>query len=277
MKWRLLLILLMASLLFAPLVACGSTQRLAVPLTERLAPAGLFRLPALKDEKFIILTIDDSPSSRTRELVALLEKYDAKATFFVHTGQITDKNLDALQMAVTAGHELGNHLPKDAPAWKMGREEFETAFLESHQDLQKYGDGARRYFRPPHGFYRPRHMDQVMKEAGYDSPLSPVVSDRRYILASFIPWDAGGDTTNTDDPELNARRARRYANQLVSNLYPGAIVVFHDGESGGREARLTATFISLEAFLSGAQKKGYDIISLSEGISRIQDKKSQRH
>ncbi|MEM9234943.1 MAG: polysaccharide deacetylase family protein [Pseudomonadota bacterium] len=268
MKLR-IVFFLVGVLLLVSVMACGTVQRVAVPITEALVPAGLFRLPAEEADKFVVLTIDDAPSSRTDELIALLARFDATATFFVHTSQINDRNRPHLNAARRAGHELGNHLPADVAAWKLDREEFEAAFIAAHDQLTAIGDGEGLYFRPPRAFFRPRLMDSALKEFGYARPLHELESDRRYIMASFIPWDAGGETTNTDDPAKNAARAKKYADQLSANLYPGAIVVFHDGEADGREARLAATMVSLEAFLIAAKAKGFDVISLSEGISRI--------
>ncbi|RFB04615.1 polysaccharide deacetylase family protein [Parvularcula marina] len=269
MKIRHLILLALTALIVAPVVACGTVQRVAVPAAEPLIPAGMMRLPAAGEDKFVVLTIDDAPSSRTQEIVDLLARYDARATFFVHTDQISEDTRLALLAAIEQGHELGSHLPADEPAWKMSEEEFSAAFAKAHTELATFGDGARLYFRPPHGIYRPRNMDTSLTAYGYDRPLAALGIQRRYVLASFIPWDAGGNKTNTDDPDLNAKRARKYAGQLARNVYPGAIVVFHDGEAGGREARLAATFISLEAFLIAMDEKGYDVISLSQGIDRI--------
>ena len=44
-----------------------------------------------------------------------------------------------------------------------------------------------------------------------------------------------------------------YKDQILANMYPGAIIVFHDGEEEKREARLAASLYGLEQFLEGAQ------------------------
>lgn len=268
MSLRLAIMLVLLVLLFLPLVACGTVQRVAVPVTETLLPSAVIRLPAEKTQKFIVLTIDDAPSSRTGEIVDLLAAYEAKATFFLHTDQITPDNRPHLERAVRLGHELANHLPADVPAWRLSAEDFATDFAASHDALRSFSTGAVSYYRPARGFYRAGRMDATLSTYRYDRPLSELGSKRRYILASFLPWDASGNKTNTDDPARNARRALKYANQLSANLYPGAIVVFHDGEANGREARLAATFVSLEAFLKSARAQGYELVTLSDGIAR---------
>ena len=59
------------------------------------------------DGKVIYLTFDDGPGSYTEELLAILEKYNAKATFFV-VG--TNSNLaQRLQAIADGGHAIGIH------------------------------------------------------------------------------------------------------------------------------------------------------------------------
>ena len=58
-------------------------------------------------EKVIYLTFDDGPSAHTRQLLCLLERYDAKATFFlVNTDQCS---ADLLQAMAEGGHGIGVH------------------------------------------------------------------------------------------------------------------------------------------------------------------------
>ena len=122
MRIRHLILIALTALIVAPVVACGTVQRVAVPVAEPLIPAGMMRLPAAGEDKFVVLTIDDAPTSRTQEIVDLLARYDAQATFFVHTDQISEDTRLALLAAIKQGHELGSHLPADEPAWKMSQQ-----------------------------------------------------------------------------------------------------------------------------------------------------------
>lgn len=57
--------------------------------------------------KVIYLTFDDGPCNNTVRLLETLDKYDAKATFFVITGK--NKNLATLADIAKAGHAIGIH------------------------------------------------------------------------------------------------------------------------------------------------------------------------
>ncbi len=58
-------------------------------------------------DKVIYLTFDDGPSAYTQKLLDVLEKYDAKATFFLVN---TDCRMDSLLPAIVeGGHGIGIH------------------------------------------------------------------------------------------------------------------------------------------------------------------------
>lgn len=78
---------------------------LAATTIFMVLPVGADDMP--EQEKIIYLTFDDGPSDYTPHLLCLLERYDAKATFFlVATPQCTDT---ILQTMVAGGHGIGIH------------------------------------------------------------------------------------------------------------------------------------------------------------------------
>lgn len=56
-------------------------------------------------EKICYLTFDDGPSDNTLEILKILKKYNAKATFFV----INTKNIDYVKQIHNEGHTIGLH------------------------------------------------------------------------------------------------------------------------------------------------------------------------
>ncbi len=259
--------LLLVSAYYVPSVG-GALWRAAAPAFVRLAPDAVVRVPARTDDRFVVLTIDDAPSSRTDEILALLDAHGATATFFIHTDQITEQNAEAMAAMAASGHDLGHHMPADAAAHRLSAEAFRADFAKAETALSTIpGRGAERYFRPPLARYNARTMAPALREFGYAEPLASLGGDKLYVLAGFVPWDAGG-ATNSADPIRNRIVAARYADQLAAGLYPGAIVVFHDGEQGGRAPRLDAALFSLDRFLQAADDQGYAVVSLSDALAR---------
>lgn len=59
------------------------------------------------DEKVVYLTLDDGPSDNTQAVLDILDKYNAKATFFV-TGEMPEYK-DMIKVAYDKGHTIGMH------------------------------------------------------------------------------------------------------------------------------------------------------------------------
>lgn len=62
----------------------------------------------LETEKKIALTFDDGPSEFTLEVLELLKKYNAKATFFC-IGKNIEKHPEIVKQIIAEGHLVGNH------------------------------------------------------------------------------------------------------------------------------------------------------------------------
>ena len=56
----------------------------------------------------VYITFDDGPSTRTNEILDILDEYDVKATFFV-TGKADSRYTDVYKRIVEDGHSLGMH------------------------------------------------------------------------------------------------------------------------------------------------------------------------
>ena len=59
------------------------------------------------DEKIVYLTLDDGPSDNTQAVLDILDKYNAKATFFV-TGEMPEYK-DMIKATYDKGHTIGMH------------------------------------------------------------------------------------------------------------------------------------------------------------------------
>ena len=242
----------------------------SLTLAERMFPDALFRLPAMSDDRFIVLTIDDAPSRRSNEITAILKSHGAGATFFAHSDHITsDVTRDALNRIGREEHDIAHHMPQDGLTALMARERFTEEFIRAERILSPLV-GFQHYFRPARGFYRNNIMAQTLRQRGYTIPGTNCL----YVMASFLPWDAG-PATNTPLARLNLTLGKTYAQTLAKKIFPGAIVVFHDGETGGRKARLATTLSSLDLFLEKVRGAGYDVLSLTHALSRVRITKKE--
>ena len=250
------------------LLIAGKFQSSAIRIAELICWRGIFRLPVSSRERFVVLTVDDAPSSRTNEILDLLARHEVRTTFFIHTDQInTEAREAALSRMQEEHHDIAHHMPADISGAKLSETQFRSGFERAHNTLERYSKSFKRWFRPPQGVYKHGRMVSTLREFGYDRPLPQLSGHRNHFMASFAPWDAVGPT-NTPDAVENERIAKRYANQLARCIYPGSIVVFHDGEENNQQQRLAATLHSLDQFLTLAKEREFDVLSLSQAIER---------
>jgi peptidoglycan-N-acetylglucosamine deacetylase len=154
----------------------------------------------------IWLTIDDGPDPRTTPAILdLLDRFDAKATFFL----IGQKALDApdlVRMILERGHSVGNHSQTHPQFhfWRLGprrlRKEVDN-FEETMTDLE---------FPIPSLFRAPTGMKNPF--------LHPILSARGLLL---VGWSARAYDTRANDAAIAAER-------LLGLVEPGAIVLLHE-------------------------------------------------
>ena len=78
----------------------------------------------MKDRSAVYLTFDDGPTPGITEwILSTLDKYDAKATFFV-LGKNAEMYPDLYRRILDAGHRIGNHTYSHQKGWGMSLERY---------------------------------------------------------------------------------------------------------------------------------------------------------
>ena len=158
----------------------------------------------MKDRSAVYLTFDDGPTPGITEwILSTLDKYDAKATFFVLVKN-AEMYPDLYRRIVEAGHRIGNHTYSHQKGWGMSLERYieDVDFANDllHTEL----------FRPPYARITPAQARALAK---------------RYKL---VMWDVlSRDYNRALSPRTCLRNVTRY-------LEGGSIVVFHDSEKSFR-------------------------------------------
>ena len=99
---------------------------------------------SIDDPDGIYLTFDDGPTPGVTEwILHTLDRYDAKATFFV-LGKNVELYPDLYQMILDKGHKIGNHTYSHQKGWGMSLERY-------IEDVDFAGDIVHsELFRPPY-------------------------------------------------------------------------------------------------------------------------------
>jgi peptidoglycan/xylan/chitin deacetylase (PgdA/CDA1 family) len=212
-------------------LSCSAVVQWKVRHLVRDNPRVLYRVET--QAKAVALTIDDGPDAATTpEILRVLERNGAHATFFIITGRVPG-NEELLRRIVAEGHELGNHLVRDEPSLKLPAAEFERQLVESHDVLSRFA--TMRWFRPGSGKYDAR-MLATLEAHGY-----------RCALGSVYPFD----------PQIRwSWFSKRF---ILSNVQPGSVVILHDWDSKGRR-----TVKTLSNVLPELAKRGFRVVTLTE-------------
>ncbi len=176
-------------------------------------------------ERTVYLTFDDGPTPPyTPEMLELLARYDAGVTFFV-VGRNAERFPDLLEAAHAGGHVLGNHTYNHRSLAGISAEDF-AAEVQSTADL--LGAYAAPCLRPPYG--------------ATDAFTRALAAEMGYAV---ILW-------NVDTLDWKQPGAEEIVATIVDQVYPGAIVLMHDG-GGDREQTVAA----LETVLQELSAEGY--------------------
>jgi peptidoglycan/xylan/chitin deacetylase (PgdA/CDA1 family) len=201
----------------------------AFAVAERVAPNFVWRVPT--DKPFVALSFDDGPDTTyTPQVLAILERYGARATFFL-IGERAKLRPQLVQRIKAAGHEVGNHYFMDGTTLGHTDAEFVCYLMSTERAIGI--SGQRKLFRPPGGLAWPRQL-QLARQRGYTT-----------VLGSAYPHD----------PMHPPVRYMRWL--VVKNLAPGAIVILHDGIRDP-----SRSIEALPQILAAGKKKGLKFVSV---------------
>jgi peptidoglycan/xylan/chitin deacetylase (PgdA/CDA1 family) len=186
----------------------------------------------LETEKKIALTFDDGPHEMTLWVLEVLEKYNAKATFFC-IGKNIEAHPEILKKCMEQGHTIGNHSYSHAHFFDFYRKNKVIAEIEKTDALIETILGKKTMlFRPPYGVTNPsiRRALAVTKHKtiGWNiRSLDGVMKNEQFIF-----------------------------NRIIKRIAPGGIVLLHDTS--------IQTVHVLEQLLQFLKNNNYTVVPLEE-------------
>lgn len=165
---------------------------------RKLVKGGEFRHPSTDGRKRVYLTFDDGPIPEiTPWVLDLLDRYDAKATFFL-VGQNVERHPELCAQIKARGHKVGNHTLHHLQGTKSTTRKYLRDVAEADRIIKSD------LFRPPHGWLRPRQAKALGKRY-------------RIIMYDLVTRDYS-KRLKAQDVVANVKRYAR----------DGSIIVFHD-------------------------------------------------
>ncbi len=194
------------------------------------------------DAPLIALTFDDGPHpSYSRQILGILRKHGAHATFFV-VAERARQYPEIIDEIISQGHEIGNHSLSHRHLLSLSSFTVQYEDIGAAQEIIEGLSGtAPRLYRPPMGYKTPETF-RAAKSLGL----------------RVVGWKIKGWDTVLRDPE-------RIAGHILSRAKRGTIILLHDSSSlKKRFADRSATIDALPLILSGLGRLGLRCVTLSE-------------
>ncbi len=125
----------------APAVSVFPQGRLLFPVIDRIDADGM-----------IALTFDDGPDRGLDEFLKVLEKYGARATFFIAGEQVED-DPGKLKEIVSHGHEIGIHCYRHRNHLRLPPGPSVEDMRRARGIIEETAECTTRFFRPPYGVF----------------------------------------------------------------------------------------------------------------------------
>lgn len=179
----------------------------------------------------VALTFDDGPHDTSPELMDILKRYDAKATFFLVGSNVVKRPALARRMAAE-GHDLANHTRTHLDLTGLRPDQIRNEINNDNIVIAKATGVRARLFRPPGGQYD----DRVTDEAAHEGLMT-------------ILW-----SNNTGD--WQAKDPKWIVNRVLSDVQPGDIILLHEDRRETLEA--------MPQILDGLRQRGLRAVTVTE-------------
>lgn len=182
-------------------------------------------------EKKIVLSFDDGPHAiYTPQILELLKKYNATATFFC-IGKHVEQHPEIVKKIVSEGHLIGNHTYSHSNYFDFYSSKKVIAELKKTDDLVKTITGKKlNFFRPPFGVTNPAIAKAI-----------------HHTKHQVIGW-------NVRSLDTVIKNKNKCVNRVIRKITPGAIVLLHDSHEN--------SIYILEQLLIFLQDNNYQTVSL---------------
>ncbi|MBD8026761.1 polysaccharide deacetylase family protein [Ureibacillus sp. Re31] len=178
--------------------------------------------------KRVALTFDDGPHPKnTEKILKLLDKYNAKATFFM-LGNRVDFYPNIVKDIASKGHELGNHTWSHKDLTTLSNDEVKKEVKQTNEAILKAVGEYPTVFRPPYGAIN----DRVDEVSGMPATLWTI---------DTLDW-------KSHDPKA-------ILSIVKENVKDGSVILMHDIHATTVEA--------LEPVLKFLKEEGYECVTVS--------------
>ena len=179
----------------------------------------------------VALTFDDGPGNYEDRIVAVLKKYNSRATFF-YVGAQASKYPSVVKRVAEAGNEIGNHSYKHENLPKLSQSAVETSINKTNEILRQQSGQSVSLVRPPYGATA-GSVKPALKGTGQPSIL----------------W-------SIDTLDWKTKNTKNTVNVVLNQVKDGDIILMHSIYKQTAEAT--------ELIVPALKERGYQLVTVSE-------------
>jgi len=223
----------------------------------------------------LAITFDDGPNPAiTPKLLDLLDRYKAKATFFL-IGRYVRECPELVQETVARGHEVGNHTELHPNLLWMNPMKIRVELRLCHDAIRSAIGTPPKWFRPPFGMRNP-WLIPAARELGYRTVMWTLIpgdwqeKPAEWLIPRMQP------IANNSQRRLNSEKQIPRANTALGMTrkssenaasVAGDILCLHDGWHRDLNADRSRTLAALEHWLPRWRDLGLEFVTIGEAVS----------
>jgi peptidoglycan/xylan/chitin deacetylase (PgdA/CDA1 family) len=182
----------------------------------------------------IALTFDDGPGPYTPEVLSVLERFHAHATFFV-IGRMERYFGASTTREIEDGDVIGDHTENHPALAQLSARDQHEELFEQIARVELLGGKRPVLFRPPYGSFNATTMREL-----------------KALHLLMVLWSV--DTTDYRQPGVSV-----IVERALVGAHPGGIILMHD--AGGVR---TQTIAALPAIIRGLRARGYRLVTVPQ-------------
>ena len=204
---------------------------------EAVPAAKIIRNSPDRESKRVAITFDDGPDGHfTPQILDILKKYHAKATFFI-LGSVADENREVLKRIDEEGHVVASHSWSHSNFTKISKSKAIDELKRTNDLIKEVIGKSNSLFRLPYGAFNDNVLATVADQGFHN------------IYWSIDPKDWSGISPN------------KILKNIEQNIEPGAIILLH---SSGSKKSIPNTVKALPNIIEFLQGQGYEIVTIPE-------------
>jgi polysaccharide deacetylase family sporulation protein PdaB len=216
-------------------------------VTETIAGGPMAIAGTRTDQKVVALTFDHSWGNKfTPSILDTLQKNNVKVTFFI-MGPWAMKYPEVAKRMVSDGHEIASHGYRHENYGDMSPNWVREDIQKAHEQIKEVTGVEAKLIRPPNGHYSQKSL-ATTDELGYKT----------------IIWNV--DSLDWKNPGRDV-----IVERVMKRIKPGAIILLHASDTPVQTAE------ALPILLDKIKAEGYQIVTVSELLTKYSEKGIQRH